>query len=61
MGNPSGWVNRAAEKEGVIGKTSEGLVGSGEKGWKSDAFTIVGVDGGLNKAVQGGQTATMRN
>lgn len=61
VGNPSGWVNRAAEKEGVIGKTSEGLVGGGEKGWKSDAFTIVGVDGGLNKAVQGQQTATMRN
>jgi len=61
VGNPSGWVNRAAEKESVIGSASEGLVGGGEKGWKSDAFTIVGKDAGLNRAGNTANTATMRN
>ncbi|KAH6911282.1 hypothetical protein BKA70DRAFT_1220304 [Coprinopsis sp. MPI-PUGE-AT-0042] len=60
VGNPSGWVNRAAEKQEVIGHTSDGLVGGGEKGWKSDAFTIVGLDAGINKAGTG-HSATMRN
>jgi len=61
VGNPSGWVNRAAEKESVIGHKSEGLVGTGggEQGWKSDAFTIVGMDAGVNRAGKG--HATTRN
>ncbi|KAG2024158.1 hypothetical protein CC2G_001738 [Coprinopsis cinerea AmutBmut pab1-1] len=40
VGNPAGWVNRAAEKEAVSEKVTPGLVGEGERGWRSDAFTI---------------------
>ncbi|TFK24361.1 hypothetical protein FA15DRAFT_680768 [Coprinopsis marcescibilis] len=36
IGNPAGWVNRAADKDSVVEKKTD-VAGQGTEGWKSDA------------------------